>query len=270
MNRIAELIEMEDPEAEEGETRAGGGEQSRKRWKLDKKETFHDFHGANAEQYVSTWKATLRRCKEEKKFISTRQKLSTAHNRVREGLTCPRRPLSGVAPICHAKVHVFPHFKNVLLMHLVSFLGFKNSPKRNAILRIIEALNSSEEQRQRVRRVAADQCDDDPRSEERRLGAPALLVEISPARGQQKKGQQDKQKRGDPEHGRGQELGGDAVHRVRNGGCRKARPCCWVVPDTGYMAEALAQLKGWGFLLFFFFPYVHNSASQSQPQPLVS
>lgn len=118
-----------------------------------------------------------------------------------------------------------------------------------------------------MRRVAADQCDDDPRSEERRLGAPALLGEISPARGQQKKGQQDKQKRGDPEHGRGEELGGDEVHRVGNGGCRKATRPLLCYADTGYMAEALAQLKG---CFFLFFPPVHNSVSQSQPQPLAS
>lgn len=120
------------------------------------------------------------------------------------------------------------------------------------MLRIIEALNSSQEQRKGVRRVAADQRDGDPRSEERRLGAPVLLGEISPARGQQKKGQQDKQKRGDPEHGRGEELGGDEAHRVENGGCRKARLPLLCYADTGYMAEALAHLKGCVPPPFFF------------------
>lgn len=96
-----------------------------------------------------------------------------------------------------------------------------------------------------MRRVAADECDDDPRSEERRLGAPALLGEVSPARGQQKKGRQDKQKRVDPVHGRGEKLGGDEAHRVGNGGCsRKVRILLLCYADTGYMAEALVELKG--------------------------
>lgn len=81
-----------------------------------------------------------------------------------------------------------------------------------------------------MRRVAADQCDDDPRSEERRLRAPALLGEISPARGQQKKGQQDKQKRSDPEHGRGEKLGDDEVHRVGTADAEKQESRCCVMP----------------------------------------
>lgn len=122
-----------------------------------------------------------------------------------------------------------------------------------------------------MRRVAADQCDDDPRSEERRLRAPALLGEISPARGQQKKGQQDKQKRGDTEHGRGEELGGDEVHRVGTADAEKARIPLLCYADTGYMAEALAKLKGCFFFSFFFvFPSVQSSTSQSQSQSSAS
>lgn len=110
-----------------------------------------------------------------------------------------------------------------------------------------------------MRRVAADQCDDDPRSEERRLGAPALLGEVSPARGQQKKGRQDKQKRVDPVHGRGEKLGGDEAHRVGSGGCREVRIPLLCYADTGYMAEALAELKGW-----VSYTPPQNEANQSQ------
>lgn len=55
-----------------------------------------------------------------------------------------------------------------------------------------------------MRRVAAHQRDDDPGSEERRLGAPALLREVSPTRARQENAQQGRQQRGDPEHGRGE------------------------------------------------------------------
>lgn len=51
-------------------------------------------------------------------------------------------------------------------------------------------------------RVAADQRDDDPGSEERRLGAPALLGEIPPAQPRQENTQQGRQQRADPVHGK--------------------------------------------------------------------
>lgn len=95
-----------------------------------------------------------------------------------------------------------------------------------------------------MRRVAADQRDDDPRSEELRLGAPALLGEISPARAQQEDVQQGKQQRGDPEHGRGEKLAVDAAYREGHGGCRKLRVPLFCYADRVYMAEELTQLKG--------------------------
>lgn len=54
-----------------------------------------------------------------------------------------------------------------------------NSPESHAVFGVVEALNSPQEVRQRVLRVPADQRNMNPRSEERRLGAPALLREIS-------------------------------------------------------------------------------------------
>lgn len=96
-----------------------------------------------------------------------------------------------------------------------------------------------------MRRVAADQRDDDPRSEERRLGAPALLGEISPARARQENEQQGGQQRGDPGHGRGEKLSGDAADREGHGGCTRMRVPLLCFADSGYMAqEPLAELKG--------------------------
>uniref|UniRef100_A0A4W6FQY6 Uncharacterized protein n=1 Tax=Lates calcarifer TaxID=8187 RepID=A0A4W6FQY6_LATCA len=45
---------------------------------------------------------------------------------------------------------------------------------------IVEALNGTEEIRQRVFGVSADEGEEDPGSEKRGLGAPALLRKISP------------------------------------------------------------------------------------------
>lgn len=89
-----------------------------------------------------------------------------------------------------------------------------------------------------MRRVAADQRDDDPGSEKRRLGAPALLREISPARAWQEKAQQGRQQRSDPGHGRGDELGGDAADREGRRRCRCAgsRGCVVFYADSEYMA----------------------------------
>lgn len=95
-----------------------------------------------------------------------------------------------------------------------------------------------------MRRVAADQRDDDPRSEERRLGAPALLGEISPARARQENEQQGGQQRGDPGHGRGEKLGGDAADREGHRGCTRLRVPLLCFADSGYMAQELAELKG--------------------------
>lgn len=67
-----------------------------------------------------------------------------------------------------------------------------NLPQSHTLLGIVEALDSTEEIRQRVLRVPADEREEDPRSEERGLGAPALLRKVCPSRsaaGQQ----QDKQ-----------------------------------------------------------------------------
>lgn len=141
---------------------------------------------------------------------------------------------------------------------MFSLFDWKHSPKRNAVLRVIEALNSSEEQRQRVRRVAADQCDDDPRSEERRLGAPALLGEISPARGQQKKGQQDKQKRADRVHGRGEKLGGDEA-QIRERRMQNSENPAVVLCRHWLHGGVSGSIKGVGS-----FPH-QSSANQSQP-----
>lgn len=112
-----------------------------------------------------------------------------------------------------------------------------------------------------MRRVAADQCDDDPRSEERRLGAPALLGEISPARGQQKKGQQDKQKRGDPEHGKGEELGGDEV-QSRERRMQKSKNPAVVLCRHWLHGGGAGSIKG-AFFLFFFFPCTTQQVSHS-------
>lgn len=95
-----------------------------------------------------------------------------------------------------------------------------------------------------MRRIAADQRDDDPRSEEWRLGAPVLLGEISPARARQENEQQGRQQRGDPEHGRGEKLAGDAADRERHGGCEKLRVPLLCYADNGYMAEERDELKG--------------------------
>lgn len=95
-----------------------------------------------------------------------------------------------------------------------------------------------------MRRVAADQRDDDPRSEQRGLGAPALLGEISPARARQEDEQQGRQQRGDPGHGRGERLASDAADREGHGGRRNLRVPLLCYADSGYMAEELAELKG--------------------------
>lgn len=57
-----------------------------------------------------------------------------------------------------------------------------NLPQSHTVLGIVEALNGTEEIRQRVLGVSADEGEEDPGSEERRLGAPALLRKISPGR----------------------------------------------------------------------------------------
>lgn len=57
-----------------------------------------------------------------------------------------------------------------------------NLPQSHAVFRIVEALNGTEEIRQRVLGVSADEGEENPRSEKRRLGAPALLRKISPGR----------------------------------------------------------------------------------------
>lgn len=125
-----------------------------------------------------------------------------------------------------------------------------DSPQRGAVLRVVEALDGSQEQRQRVRRVAADQRDDDPGSEERRLGAPALLGEIPPTRARQENEQQGGQQRGDPGHGRGQGLvgerggGGQRDREKRLGGCNELRVPLLCYADSGQMAEGLTELKG--------------------------
>lgn len=86
-----------------------------------------------------------------------------------------------------------------------------------------------------MRTVAADQRDDHPRSEERRLRAPALLGEVSPARAQQENEQQGRQQRADPEHGRGggEQLAGDAADREGNGGCGQQRLPLLCYADRG-------------------------------------
>lgn len=89
----------------------------------------------------------------------------------------------------------FPHG------HFNSLQWF-HSPQRNAVLRVVQALDGSEEKRQRVRRVAAHQRDDHPGSKERGLGAPALLGEIPLAQARQENEQQGRQQRCDPVHGR--------------------------------------------------------------------
>lgn len=57
-----------------------------------------------------------------------------------------------------------------------------NLPYSHTLLGIVKTVDGAEEIRQRVLGVAANECEEDPRSEQRRLGVPALLREISPDR----------------------------------------------------------------------------------------
>lgn len=75
-------------------------------------------------------------------------------------------------------------------------------PHSHSLLGVIETLDCAEEIRQRVLRVAANEREEDPRSEQRRLGVPALLGEICPdwsAAGRQEQ-EQGSGEEGRPEH----------------------------------------------------------------------
>lgn len=77
-----------------------------------------------------------------------------------------------------------------------------NLPYSHTVLWIVKTVDGAEEIRQRVLGVAANECKEDPRSEQRRLGVPALLREISPDRnaaGRQQE-EQDNGEEGRPTH----------------------------------------------------------------------
>lgn len=57
-----------------------------------------------------------------------------------------------------------------------------NLPESHPLFRVVEALDSAQEIGQGVLRVSADERNENPGSEERRLGAPALLRKVSPGR----------------------------------------------------------------------------------------
>lgn len=76
----------------------------------------------------------------------------------------------------------------------------KALPKRNAFLRVVQALDGSEDVRQGMGRVPADESNDDPRSQQRRLGTPALFGEVTENRAGN--GQQTQETQNNPEHRR--------------------------------------------------------------------
>lgn len=55
-----------------------------------------------------------------------------------------------------------------------------NLPQSHTVLGIVKALNSTEKIWQRGFRVSADEGEENPGSEERRLGVPAFLRKVSP------------------------------------------------------------------------------------------
>lgn len=95
-------------------------------------------------------------------------------------------------------------------------------------------------------RVAADQRDDNPGSEERGLGAPALLGEISAVRNRQQNVEQGRQQRGDPEHGRGDSNSPETWRtEMKTHGKDAERRNGYA--DMEYMAVWLSELKGKGW-----------------------
>lgn len=75
-------------------------------------------------------------------------------------------------------------------------------PECNAVLRIIQALNGSEEIRQGVGRISADESNNDPRSQKRRFRTPALFGKVAENRAgnvqQTQQTQKNREHRRDP------------------------------------------------------------------------
>lgn len=83
----------------------------------------------------------------------------------------------------------------------------RDPPHRHPLLGVVEPLDGAQEIRQRGLRVPADESEEDPRSQQRRLGVPAFLGEISPD--WRAAGRQQQQQQGGPEEG------GRLAHRRR-------------------------------------------------------
>lgn len=78
--------------------------------------------------------------------------------------------------------------------------GKNDLPECKTVLRIIQALNVSQEMRQGMGRISADESNDDPRSQKRRLRTPALFGKVTENRAGNV--QQTQETQNNPEHRR--------------------------------------------------------------------
>lgn len=99
---------------------------------------------------------------------------------------------SAVFSVQLCSVALCPRMSNVLEKN--------DLPKCNAVLRIIQALNISEEIRQGMGRISADESNNDPRSQKRRFRTPALFWKVTENRAGNV--QQTQQTQNNPEHRR--------------------------------------------------------------------
>lgn len=109
---------------------------------------------------------------------------------------CP--PRNSFSTLCIFLLRkAFKICSNLSLFNLT--FAYSNLPESHTVFRILESLYRSQKVRQRVFGVSTDEGKKYPRKKERRLGAPALLREVTPDRraaGEEHKGGEE----GEPIH----------------------------------------------------------------------